>query len=124
MGKRKHRQSKQKKAAAKKNESTSPKPDKRLKTEYIDPTTVKNNLHLEQYYKEVLKPYLNESKDPESEFASFLETLRVRLPVTFRINSNILNYEVFMEKVKDPNWISELISKQTKELKEKKPEQT
>ena len=123
MGKRKNRKGK-KPNKPKQTDNIEPQPNKKLKVEFYDPHTAKANQFLEEYYHEILKPYFSTSPNPEAEFQDFLNTLKLRLPVTFRINSNILNHQSFLSKVKNPNWISELISKQTQEISEKSPEET
>lgn len=50
----------------------------------------------------MLEPYF---KGDELEFKSFLEVLTQKLPVCFRINNTIPNFENFLKKIKDPQWI-------------------
>ncbi len=124
MGKRKNRKTK-KSNNTDKPELEESQPIKKLKVDFPEHSIIKTNPFFEQYYRNILNPYFSSSADPEAEFQQFLNTLRLRLPVTFRINNNILNYQCFLEKVKNPNWISDLISKQTQEILEqtqKKPE--
>ena len=119
MGKRKNRKTKMSNNTDKP-ELEESQPIKKLKVDFPEHSIIKTNPFFEQYYRNILNPYFSSSADPEAEFNQFLETLRLRLPVTFRINNNILNYQIFLDKVKNPNWISDLISKQTQEIVEQK----
>lgn len=124
MGKRKNHKNKKPRKGDANQDTIEPQPEKKLKVEFTDPSTVKTNPYLEQYYRKVLEPYFSISPDPEAEFQSFMNILRLKLPVTFRINSNILNYQCFHSKLKNPNWVSSLISQTTKEITSIKPIQS
>lgn len=50
----------------------------------------------------MLQPYFNGN---DLEFKQFLEVLTQKLPVCFRINNTIPNYQHFLNKIKDPQWI-------------------
>lgn len=53
---------------------------------------------------------MKEEFPTESDFNRFLATLKEKLPVTFRINENVPNYKNFLEKIKHPDFVKNMIS--------------
>ena len=52
---------------------------------------------------------LNDEFKDESEFQYFLNIMKERLPVTFRINNNIPNYQNFEETISHPDFVKKMI---------------
>lgn len=122
MGKRK------KKSFKSKNQAEDP--SKKVKTDSKDPNYLEylyKNEAFEQYYKvfflkfiikiklkHIFKPYFQNN---EKEYDDFMKILPEKLPVVFRINNTVPNYNNFLSKIKNPEWITDSTIK-TEETKE------
>ena len=67
-----------------------------------DYTLVRENPLMKQYYQEVLGLSV-------SDFDEFWHYMQQPLPVTFRINPNQQNYQKLIEKLRDPQFIPEIV---------------
>jgi len=115
MGKPKRNNNwKDKRQQAKKKQNTNP------DEHYSNDRLVLENKSFEAYYKFCLK----EEFTNESDFNRFLATLKEKLPVTFRINENVPNYKNFLEKIKHPDFVKNVISAAAAAGQENKEMQT
>ena len=57
---------------------------------------------------------LQQEFSSESEFSDFKKILREKLPVVFRINNTIPNYQNFLNKLKNPEYMRNLLSNENK----------